>query len=122
MPRPHPPEFRAEAIRLARSGERPIRATALSLGISESCLRRWLDQDDVDGGRREGLTSSEREELGRLRREVRVLRQEREILKKAAVGSTGHRNARSSIAAGVWYPSVLRGRVFSRSAIWSRSC
>ena len=84
MPRPHPPEFRAEAIRLARSGERPIRATALGLGISESCLRRWLDQDDVDGGRREGLTSSEREELGRLRRENRVLRQEREILKKAA--------------------------------------
>jgi transposase-like protein len=84
MPRPHPPEFRAEAIRLARSGERPIRATALGLGISESCLRRWLDQDDVDGGRKEGLTTSERDELSRLRREVRVLRQEREVLKKAA--------------------------------------
>jgi len=81
---PHPPEFRAEAIRLARCGERPIRETALGLGISESCLRRWLDQDDVDGGRWEGLTSSEREELSRLRRENRVLRQEREISKKAA--------------------------------------
>ena len=60
MPRPHPPEFRAEAIRLARSGERPIRATALGLGISESCLRRWLDQDDMDGGRKDGLTTGER--------------------------------------------------------------
>jgi transposase-like protein len=84
MPRPHPPEFRAEAIRLARSGERPIRATALGLGISESCLRRWLGQDDVDGGRKEGLSTSERDELSRLRRENRVLRQEREVLKKAA--------------------------------------
>ena len=45
MPRPHPPEFRAEAIRLARHGERSIRETALGLGISESCLRRWLDQE-----------------------------------------------------------------------------
>jgi transposase len=82
MPRPHPAEFRAEAIRLARSGERPIRETALGLGIPESCLRRRLGQDDVDGGRREGLSSSEREELSRLRRENRVLRQEREVLKK----------------------------------------
>jgi transposase-like protein len=84
LPRAHPSEVRVEAIRLARGGERPIRETALGLGISESCLRRWLDQDDVDGGRREGLSTSEREELSRLRREVRVLRQEREILKKAA--------------------------------------
>lgn len=67
-----------------RKGERPIRETALSLGISESCLRRWLDQDDVDGGRKDGLTTGEREELSRLRRENRVLRREREILKKAA--------------------------------------
>jgi len=60
-----------------------IRETALGLGISESCLRRWLDQDDVDGGRTEGLTSGERNERLRLRRENRVLRQ-REILNKAA--------------------------------------
>ena len=63
MPRPHPPEIRAGAIRLARSVERPIREAALGLGISESCLRRWLDQGDVDGGRTEGLTSGEQEEL-----------------------------------------------------------
>lgn len=84
MPRPHPSEFRAEAIRLARSGERPIRETALGLGISESCLRRWLDQGDVEGGRTEGLTGGEQEEILRLRRENRVLRQEREILNTAA--------------------------------------
>ena len=87
MPRPHapyPPEFRTEAVRLARSGEIPIAQVARDLGIADQTLRNWIAQADVDGGRREGLTSDEREELRRLRRENRVLREEREILKEAA--------------------------------------
>lgn len=87
MPRshpPYPPEFRAEAVRLARSGEIPIVQVARDLGISDQTLRNWLAQADVDEGRREGLTSAEREELRRLRREVKILREEREILKEAA--------------------------------------
>jgi transposase len=82
---PYPPEFRAEAVRLVRSGSKLIREVAEDLGVSEQTLRNWVRQGDLDDGRRsDGLTSSEQEELRRLRRENRVLRQEREILKKAA--------------------------------------
>jgi transposase len=82
---PYPPEFRAEAVRLVRSGGKLIREVADDLGVSEQTLRNWVRQGDLDDGRRsDGLTSSEQEELRRLRRENRVLRQEREILKEAA--------------------------------------
>ena len=84
--RPYPPEFRAEAIRLARGSDRSIPALAADLGISSEALRHWLRQADADEGRGQpgDLTTDEREELRRLRREVRVLQQEREILRKAA--------------------------------------
>ncbi len=84
--RPYPPEFRAEAVRLARGSDKSIPALAADLGISSEALRHWLRRDDVDAGRGQpgDLTTDEREELRRLRREVRVLQQEREILKKAA--------------------------------------
>jgi transposase len=82
---PYPPEFRAEAVRLVRSGGKLIGEVADDLGVSEQTLRNWLRQADLnDGHRSDGLTSSEQEELRRLRRENRVLRQEREILRKAA--------------------------------------
>jgi len=89
MPRthpPYPPEFRAEAVRLARGSDRSIPALAATLGMSSEALRHWLLQDDADTGRGQPgvLTSDEREELRRLRREVKVLQQEREILRKAA--------------------------------------
>lgn len=85
MPRPHPPEFRQRAVELARLREKPIAQIAQDLGISESCLRNWMKQADLDEGRRsDGLTTAEREELVRLRRELRVTRLENEILKRAA--------------------------------------
>jgi transposase-like protein len=84
MPRPHPPEFRQRAVELARLREKPVAAIADDLGISESCLRNWLAQADVDEGRRDGLSSSERAELIELRREIRVTKMENEILKRAA--------------------------------------
>lgn len=84
MPPPHPPEFRRKAIELARERAKPIAQIAADIGISESCLRNWVHQADVDEGRREGLTTEERVELVRLRRENRVLRMEKEILGKAA--------------------------------------
>jgi transposase len=84
MPRPHPPEFRERAVELARERAKPIKHIALDLGISESCLRNWMAQSEIEDGTREGLTKSEREELVKLRRENRVLRMEKEILGKAA--------------------------------------
>ncbi len=94
MPPPHPPEFRLPAVELARERAKPIAQIAADIGISESCLRNWLAQADVDEGRKEGVTTSEREELVRLRRENRVLRMEKEILGKAAAffaTENGHR-------------------------------
>ncbi len=78
-----PPEFRRRAVDLARSGDQPVAKIAADLGISESCLRRWMAVDDVDSGRREGLTSTERKELVELRRRTRVKAVEIEILKRA---------------------------------------
>jgi transposase len=84
MPAPHPPEFRWRAIELARLREKPVREIAKDLGISESCLRNWMAKADADAGERPGLTSDERAELVRLRRENRVQAMEIEILKRAS--------------------------------------
>jgi transposase len=84
MPAPHPPEFRKRAVELARERAKPIREIARDIGISESCLRNWIAQADIDEGKREGLTTDERAELAKLRREVRVLRMERDLLSRAA--------------------------------------
>jgi transposase len=85
MPRRYPREFREGAVALARQGDRPIAEIAKELGIAESCLRNWLKQDQVDRRERDdGLTGKEREELRELRRRVRRLEQEKEILRKAA--------------------------------------
>ena len=80
----YPPEFRREAVELVRSSGRSIPQIADELGVSPQSLRNWVRQGDVDAGRAEGLSSDEREELRRLRRENRRLTQEREILKAAA--------------------------------------
>lgn len=83
--RGYPPEFRAEAIELVRTGDRSQRQVALALGISYETLRQWVRQADLDNGKRkDGLTTEERDELRKLRRENRQLLIEREILKKAA--------------------------------------
>ena len=87
MPRPkppYPPEFRAEAVRLAKSSGETITEIAKDLGISDQTLRNRVAQDDVDAGKKSGLTSDERAEMRELRKENRRLREEREILRKAA--------------------------------------
>ena len=82
---PYPEQFRRDAVALVRSSEKSIPQLADELGVSPQSLRNWLRQSQLDvGERRDGVTSEEREELRRLRRDVRRLEQEREILKKAA--------------------------------------
>ena len=89
----YPEEFKAEAVQLARSfPEKSIRQLAYELGIADQTLRNWIKQAEINHSQREELTTEEREELRRLRRENKILREEREILKKAAVGSTGESN------------------------------
>ena len=87
MPRtrpPYPPEFREQIVALVRAGRTP-EELAKEYEPTEPTIRSWLAQADRDRGiRADGLTSAEKEELRRLRRENKVLRQEKEILKKAA--------------------------------------
>jgi len=77
-------QFKAETVALIRSSSKSVAQICRDLDLSETAVRKWLAQAEVDDGQREGLTSAERAELGQLRKEVRVLREERDILKKAA--------------------------------------
>ncbi len=85
----YPPEFKIEAVQLVQQGERSVARIASgrplgSIGVSEQTLRNWVKRVEIDSGERAGLTTGERDELRRLRRENRILTQERDILKKAA--------------------------------------
>ena len=105
MGKTHPPyakEFRAEAVRLVQGSGKSLAAIAKDLGVSEPTLRSWRKQVDLDSGKRaDGLTTEERDEVRRLRRENRILREERDILRKAAAffaketTSTPERGSRS---------------------------
>ena len=78
-------EFRAGAVRLVLDEGQPVGQVARELDLTESALRNWVDRARADRTNgRTGLTTEEREELRRLRKEIRVLRTEREILKNAA--------------------------------------
>lgn len=86
MPRPYPREFREDVIRVAR-GREPgshLKDVAADFGISESCLNNWLKAADVEDGIKPGVTGAEQAENRELRKRLRLLEQENEVLRRAA--------------------------------------
>ena len=84
--RMHTPEFKAGVVQLVRSGAKTVGAASRDLGLADSLIRTWMERAEptAEGSIEMPLTASEKEELKHLRREVKVLRMEREILKRAA--------------------------------------
>ncbi|MGH2762386.1 MAG: transposase [Thermoleophilaceae bacterium] len=93
MPAPYPIDFRREAVALLKSSGKTVPQLASELGVSPQSLRSWARQLDVDEGRAAGLTSAERDELRRLRRDNRILAEEREILKKVPLAAVAAASA-----------------------------
>jgi len=85
MPKAFPLEFRRDVVAVARQSDAPIAQVARDFGISESCLQRWLKLDDVEEGRRPGVTQAESTELREAKKRIRLLEQENEVLRRAAV-------------------------------------
>jgi transposase-like protein len=86
MPKPYPREFRDDVVRVARAREDgvSIKKIATDFGVSETCLQNWLRQADVEDGAKPGLTRAESDEARELRKRVRLLEQENEVLRRAA--------------------------------------
>ena len=84
MPRPYPREFRDDVVRVARQPDVLVSEVARDFGISETCVRNWLRQADIDDGVTPGVSTSEASELSELKRRNRVLEMENEILRRAA--------------------------------------
>ena len=78
-------EYKAGVVELCRTSGKPIAAVARDLGLTAAVVRRWVTPAEIDSGRRDGLSTSNRDEIARLREEVRVLREERDLLKRATV-------------------------------------
>lgn len=84
MPKRFPPEFKADVVRVARRGDLSIAEVAADFDISVESVKRWKRQADIDEGIKDGLTSAEQAEAVQLRRQVRRLEMENEILRRAA--------------------------------------
>ena len=76
-------EYKAEVVELCRTSGKSVGQVCRDLDLTETAVRRWVAQAEIDSGQREGLTTEERAELAQLRKENRILREERDILKRA---------------------------------------
>ncbi len=85
MPKAFPIEFRRDVVAVARSTDAPMSQVARDFGISESCLARWLKMDDIEEGRRPGVSQAESAQLREANKRIRLLEQENEVLRRAAV-------------------------------------
>lgn len=85
MPKPFPEEFRSDVVAVALRKEAPLSQVARDFGISESCLHRWVRRAEIEQGAREGLTLAEEAEIRELKKRNRLLEQENEVLRRAAV-------------------------------------
>lgn len=83
MPKLYPDEFKRDVVAVARRRQQPLREIAVDFGVSESTVKRWMVQADVDDGMVDGLTTAEQNEIVQLRRDKRRLEQEVEILRRA---------------------------------------
>ena len=86
VPKPYPKEFRDDVVRVARNREPGVhlKQIAADFGISESCLTNWMKTADVEDGVKSGTTSAENAENRELRKRLRLLEQENEVLRRAA--------------------------------------
>ena len=86
MPKPFPEEFRRDVVAVALRKDAPLsQVVARDFGISESCLHRWVRRAEIEQGTREGLTLAEEAEIRELKKRNRLLEQENEVLRRAAI-------------------------------------
>ena len=85
MPKAYPQEFREDVVRIARLGESTYAQIARDFGISETCVSNWVRKADIEDGKRPGTTAAEAAELREARKRIRILEQENEILRRAAI-------------------------------------
>lgn len=85
MPRAYPQEFKDDVVRIVRQGELTIAQVARDFGISETSVSNWVAKADIEDGKRPGVTSKESAELKDARKRIRILEQENEILRRAAI-------------------------------------
>lgn len=84
MPKKYPPEFKRDVVTVARRGDLSVAEVAIDFGVAEETVRRWMKQADVDDGIKDGQTTAEQSEVVQLRRRMRRLEMENEILRRAA--------------------------------------
>jgi len=84
VPKPYPKEFREDVVAIARRREQSFAQVAKSFGISESCVQNWVRRADIEDGGSPGQTRAERDVVRELRKRVRLLEQENEVLRRAA--------------------------------------